>query len=131
MTINNAYARYREQSVLTASPGDLVLMLYDGCLKNMRLARTALGESGMEMAGKSLIKAQDIVTALIQGLDFHYPLSTSLLSLYEYIHYELVMTNVTKDSTRIAPIEEIVSDLRDTWEQAIRESRGQVRAAGE
>lgn len=131
MTINNGYARYREQSVLTASPGDLVLMLYDGCLRQMRLARVALGEGKMEAASTSLMKAQDIVTELIQGLDFHYQISENLLSLYEYIHYELVMANVTKDPARIVPVEEITADLRETWEQAVRESRGKFRAAGE
>jgi flagellar protein FliS len=106
-------------------------MLYDGCLKQMRLARAALGEGGMETASNALMKAQDITSALMQGLDFRYPLSDNLLSLYEFIHYELVMTNVTKDPARITPIEEMVADLRATWEQAVRESRGQVRAAGD
>lgn len=131
MTIHNGYARYKEQSIMTASPGDLVLMLYDGGLRQMRLARVALGEGNMEAASTALMKAQDIVTALIQGLDFHFPLSDNLMALYEYLQYELIMTNVTKDATRIGPIEEMVFDLRATWEQAVQESRGKVRAAGE
>ena len=131
MTIHNGYARYREQSIMTASPGDLVLMLYDGSLRQMRLARVALAEGDMEAASTALMKAQDIVSALIQGLDFHIPLSDNLMALYEYLQYELIMTNVTKDQMRIGPIEEMVSELRTTWEQAVQEIRGKVRAAGE
>ncbi|NLN46386.1 MAG: flagellar export chaperone FliS [Clostridiaceae bacterium] len=131
MTINNAYAKYREQSILTAGPGDLVLMLYDGCLKQMRLAKAAIEASDLEKASQSLMKAQDILAALMQGLDLDISLSADLLSLYEFLHHELVMANVNKDASRIAPVEEMVTDLRATWEQVVRESRGQVRAAGE
>jgi flagellar protein FliS len=131
MTINNAYAKYREQSILTAGPGDLVLMLYDGCLKQMRLAKAVIEASDLEKASQSLMKAQDILAALMQGLDLDISLSADLLSLYEFLHHELVMANVNKDASRIAPVEEMVTDLRATWEQVVRESRGQVRAAGE
>lgn len=131
MTINNPYAKYREQSILTAGPGDLVLMLYDGCLKQMRLAKAAIDVTDMEKASQSLMKAQDILSALMQGLDLGHTLSADLLSLYEFMHHELVMANVTKDGKRIDPVEEMIADLRVTWEQVVRECRGQLHVAGE
>ena len=134
MNLRNGYIQYREQSVMTASPGDLVLMLYDGCLRQLRLARLSLspGEGGradFETASQALKKAQDIVMELINGLDFNYDIAKQLFRLYEYASHEMVQANVRKDSLFLDSVEEIMSDLRNTWEQAIRISRS--LAAGE
>ena len=79
MYTNNGYNQYREQSVLTAGPGELVLMLYDGCLKQIRLARLAINENMAAGRNNALQKSQEIVTELINTLDFEYEVSDSRL----------------------------------------------------
>lgn len=112
--------QYRKQSILTARPQELVLMLYDHCLKHLVLARTDMENHQVLQARNHLIKAQDIVTELIHGLDFKYALSEQLYQLYEYINHELMMANVDQDKTRLDLIEPLLRELRETWQQATR-----------
>ncbi len=131
MNLHNGYQQYRNQSILTASPGDLVLMLYDGCLRQMKLASQAISGSHPEDAGCALLKAQDFVTELIQGLDFQYEVAQHLLRVYDYVNYQLIQANMKKDGQIIADLTDIMTELRGTWEQVIRINRGERPAAGE
>ncbi len=136
MNLRNGYVQYREQSVLTASQGDLVLMLYDGCLRQLRLARHALTPQGkdqpsVEDASQALMKAQDIVGELIQGLDFQYDVARHLFRVYEYVNYQLIQANVRKDTKLIENLEDIMTELRATWEQVLKISRTSSMAVGE
>lgn len=128
MNLRNGYVQYREQSILTASQGDLVLMLYDGCLRQLRLARHALTPKGntqpaLEDASQALLKSQDIIGELIQGLDFQYDVAKHLFRVYEYINYQLIQANVRKDDKLIENLEDIMTELRSTWEQVLKINR--------
>lgn len=129
MNLRNGYQQYREQSVLTASPGDLLLMLYDGCIRQLKLAKLSLAEKQMEDAGTALLKAQDIIDELIQGLDFQYDVANHLFRVYEYINHELIQANITKDGQQIDALTDILSELRSTWEQVIKINRQAEHAA--
>lgn len=128
MNLRNGYVQYREQSVLTASPGDLVLMLYDGCIRQLRIARLALSPAGnaqpeVEEASQALLKSQDIVGELMQGLDFHYDVAKHLFRVYEYINFQLIQANIRKDCKLIENLEDIMTELRVTWEQVLKINR--------
>ena len=123
MYTNNGYNQYREQSVLTAGPGELVLMLYDGCLKQIRLARLAINENMAPERNNALQKAQEIVSELINTLDFDYELSDSLYALYDYFLNELITANVENSTTRLDSIESLLVELRDTWEQMVKQQK--------
>ncbi len=123
MYTNNGYNQYREQSVLTAGPGELVLMLYDGCLKQIRLARLAINENMAAERNTALQKAQEIVSELINTLDFDFELSDSLHALYDYFLNELITANVENSTTRLDSIESLLVELRDTWEQMVKQQK--------
>lgn len=123
MYTNNGYNQYREQSVLTAGPGELVLMLYDGCLKQVRLARLAINENMTAERNSALQKAQEIVSELINTLDFDYELSDSLYALYDYFLNELITANVENSTNRLDSIESLLVELRDTWEQMVKQQK--------
>ena len=123
MYTNNGYNQYREQSVLTAGPGELVLMLYDGCLKQIRLARLAINENMTAERNNALQKAQEIVSELINTLDFDYELSDSLYALYDYFLNELITANVENSTNRLDSIESLLVELRDTWEQMVKQQK--------
>lgn len=124
------YDQYREQQVLTASPGDLILMLYDGAIRQIRLARSAIVEQNPGDAGIALVKAQEIIDALIDSLDLDNDLSGHLLRLYEFFNRELVASNISKDANRALEVEEMLSELRATWEQVVRSYRSLNRVVG-
>lgn len=115
----NALRReYLTQSIMTASPGELILMLYDACIKNIKLAQIALENTpNYDKANTCLIKAQKIIGELVSSLDSGFELSNQLLPIYEYVLYRLRTMNITKDMSEVADVIEILNSLRDTWEQ--------------
>ncbi|MDN5314260.1 MAG: flagellar secretion chaperone FliS [Clostridiales bacterium] len=123
MYSNQAFNQYRDQSVLTAGPGELVLMLYDGCLKQIRLARLAIEEKLLEQKNSSLMKAQSIVSELMATLNFDYKISDSLYALYDYFLNELITANIDLDTKRLDNVENMLGELRDTWEQMIKQQK--------
>ena len=123
MYSNQAFNQYRDQSVLTAGPGELVLMLYDGCLKQVRLARLAIEEKLLEQKNSSLMKAQSIVSELMATLNFDYEISDSLYALYDYFLNELITANIDLDTKRLDNVENMLGELRDTWEQMIKQQK--------
>lgn len=126
----SAQETYRKQGVLTASPMELILMLYDGLKKDLLQAQMALGNKNMQIAHSKLINAQDIVSELINSLDFKYSLSGELFSLYDYMIEALREININKDSSLIPPLLEIVDSLRDAWKQ-VGEEQKKKRLPGE
>ncbi|MBP3040206.1 flagellar export chaperone FliS [Bacillaceae bacterium Marseille-Q3522] len=123
MAINNPYQSYQQNSVLTASPGELTLMLYNGCLKFIHLAKKAIDEKNIEVKHTNLLKAQNIIQELMVTLNKEIPLSASLLSLYDYLHRRLIEANLKNDTAILTEVEGFVTDFRDTWKQVIQEDR--------
>ncbi|MFD1675466.1 flagellar export chaperone FliS [Alicyclobacillus fodiniaquatilis] len=116
-----AFMAYKSTSVQTASREKLVIMLYDGWLSALELAKQAIEQKQLMDAHKQLMKAQSIVHELNNTLDMQYEVSKNLRQLYQYFLNQLIQANVNKD---IRPIEEqypIVKGLRDTWEEAIKQ----------
>jgi len=107
--------KYQNDSVMTASPMDLVIMLYDGLIKQIKLGEIFLDEKDYEKVNKHLMKAQDIVSELMSSLDLKYPISENLLQLYEFMLQELIDINMHKDKTRIAPLLGIIVELKEAW----------------
>lgn len=117
----NSLETYRQQGVLTASPGDLVVMLYDGCIKQVKLARMAIGDRNIEKANTALQKAQDIIMELINSLDMHFSIARDLLDLYQFVLAQLTHINATKDGSAIDGVLEVLTPLREAWAQAARQ----------
>jgi len=120
-TVANAYERYKQQGIMTASPVDLIVMLYDECIKQLRLAGTALGRRNYADANNSFKRAQDILVELMSSLDLKFDISKDLMSLYEYMIHEIVNINVRKDASGIQPIVEMLESLREAWAQIRRQ----------
>jgi flagellar secretion chaperone FliS len=119
----NPYETYKQQEILSSSRGDLLLMLYDGCIKQLRLARMHLAESNMEGSHNSLMKAQAILAHLMNDLDMSYEISIPLMQLYRFYHQELTEANIHKDDSKIVPVLDMLADLRNTWQIAVRSQK--------
>ncbi|KZE52612.1 flagellar export chaperone FliS [Rossellomorea marisflavi] len=130
MAINNPYAAYQNNSVNTAAPGELTLMLYNGCLKFLHIAKQAINDKNIELKNTNIQKAQAIIHELMVTLDTNVEVSKNLLSLYEYINHRLTEANIKNDLSILEEVEGYVTDFRNTWKQVIQMNR-QKQYAGQ
>lgn len=119
MAVNNPYTKYKEQSITTATPEELTLMLFNGCLKFMNLADVYMDEKDYEKINLNLQKAQNIITELNITLNMDIPLAQNLRQMYEYIYERLLDANLEKDKSHLREAKEMVSELRDAWKEAM------------
>ena len=110
--------RYKSDSVNTASALDLIIMLYDGCIKQIKFARLHMEDGDIQKTHNALSKAQDIIDELMRSLDMGVEMSQDLLKLYEFLFDELVQINITKDMDRAEPVISMLTELRDAWKGA-------------
>lgn len=119
MTIINPYQSYQQNSVMTASPQELTLMLYNGCLKFIKLAKKAMIEKKFEDKNTNIIKAQRIVQELHFTLNPDIEISKSMGQLYDYMYHRLIEANLKNDIETLEEVEGYVVEFRDTWKQAM------------
>lgn len=123
MAMANGYQQYKQNSVLTASPEELTLMLYDGCLKFMRQAKVFIEDKNIEAAHASITKAQAIIEELNVTLNMDIQISESLRPLYQFMTEQLIEANIKKETSYIDTIYPMVEELRDTWKEAMRRAK--------
>ena len=112
-------SRYAADTVSTASPARLLIMLYDRLVRDLVTAESAASTGDVTTLSSQLVHAQDIVLELRTSLDLTvWDGAQGLSDLYTYIHGELVMANVKKDAARIAMCRSLVEPLRDAWRTA-------------
>ena len=130
--VASGYARtYRANAVLTASPGQLVLMLYDGALKAIALAREnfeAAGENPrrIEVINQQLLKAQTILAELQGGLNLEAggEFARTMHRLYDYHNRRLLEANLRKQVEPVIEVERLVRELREAWAQMLAQNDG-------
>lgn len=120
---NNVYQQYQQNSIMTASPEELTLMLYNGAIKFVNLAKHHIENKDIEKANEAIIRAQDIINELNDTLDMSYDISNNLRSLYTFIIDKLIDANIRKDTSYLDEILPILEELRDTWKEAMKEAR--------
>lgn len=119
MATINPYQVYQQNSVMTASPQELTLMLYNGSLKFMKLAKRAMAEKNFQEKHTNIIKAQNITQELRITLDPDAEISKSMEQLYEYMYTRLIEANTKNDASILEEVEGLMAELRDTWKQAM------------
>jgi flagellar protein FliS len=119
MTSPHLRDRYLQESINTASPGKLLLMLYDRLVLDLIQGEDALRAGGREQAHERLTHAQEIVLELRTSLDMDaWSGAPGLASLYGYLLTELIGANIAKDADRVRTCRELVEPLRDAWREA-------------
>lgn len=128
MAMNQPYQQYKQNSVNTASPGELTLMLYNGCLKFIKQGKLAIDQGNIEKRHESLVKAQNIIQELMVTLNLDVEVSKNMLQMYDYIYRRLIDAN-TKNSIEILDeVEGFVTEFRDAWKEIIQITRKQQYA---
>ena len=123
MAMKNPYGQYKQNSVMTASPQELTLMLYNGALKFIGQAKIYIEQKDISKANESIIRSQDVINELNITLNMDYEVSIGLRSLYTYILEKLVDANISKDVKHLDEASELVTELRDTWKEAMKLSK--------
>ena len=130
MAINNPYAAYQQNSVTTASPGEVTLMLYNGCLKFIKQATLAIEDNNYQDKNTNIQKAQKIITELMITLNMDIEISQNMSVMYEYMNHRLTEANVKNDASILKEVEGLVVEFRDTWKQVIQMNRQQQHRQG-
>ena len=121
----NAAEAYKRQQVLTATPEQLTLMLYNGCLKFIGEGIEAVNSKKYEDANTSLQKAQRIISEFRLTLNMDYDISHQLFPLYNYVYDRLVEGNMKSDTAPLEEAKEIITELRDAWVGAMKKARAE------
>ncbi|WP_053955795.1 flagellar export chaperone FliS [Inediibacterium massiliense] len=115
----NGFNQYKQNTVNTAPPEELTLMLYNGAVKFMNQAILYIDQKNIQKSHEVIIRASDILIELNATLDMKYDISKGLRPIYDFLIDQLAQANLKKDKKVIEDILPIVNDLRDTWKQAI------------
>jgi flagellar protein FliS len=115
-----AYNQYAQTQVNTVIPGELTLMLYNGCIKFMKQALVDLNNKKYEMKNINIKKSQDILDELLITLNHKYEISKNLTSLYIFIKEKLFEASIKLDVECLNVSIDLVTELRDTWAEALK-----------
>jgi flagellar secretion chaperone FliS len=121
--------KYLENSIQTATPAQLLIMLCDGAIRFSKLAIESVKNKNYQEANDNLVKVQSIISEFVITLDRSAPIADQLLRLYEYFNYRLIEANMKK---AIEPIEEVLGylvELKETWIQAAKQAQASGAAA--
>ena len=120
MALPGAYDQYKKNRVLTASPAELVLMLYDGAIKFCNIGLVAIENGEVMKANTNIQKAERIVAELRGSLDMKYPVAKDFDNVYEYIGWALLQANVKKSPDYLQEALKHLRTMRDTWKEVMR-----------
>lgn len=130
MALNQPHLTYKQNSVNTASPGELTLQLYNGCLKFIKLAKKAIEDLNIEQRNVNLIKAQNIIQELMVTLNMEVAISQNLMQMYDYLYRRLIEANTKSDIEILNEVESFVIEFRDMWKEVLQQTRNQYAESG-
>lgn len=125
MAFNNPYEQYNNSKILTASPGELTLMLYEGAIKFGNIAITAIEQNDVEKAHKNIIRVQKIIDEFRATLNFKYPVAEHFENVYRYLSRRLVEANITKDKEIMEEVVTHLRSMRDNWKEVMKRAKEQ------
>lgn len=123
MAIPAAYAHYNNSKVLTASPAELTLMLYEGAIKFCNIAIMAVEKKDVQKAHTNIVKVENIVNYLQSTLDMKYPVAQDFDRIYIYLQQRLVQANMKKDPEILQEVCGHLHSLKDTWKEVMAKAQ--------
>ncbi len=116
----DAYANYTRNKIMTATPAELTLMLYEGAIKFCNIAIVGIEQNNIEKAYNNIMKVEDIITEFQVTLNFDYPIANDFNNVYNYLQKRLREANMTKDKEILEEVNEHLRTMRDTWKEVMR-----------
>lgn len=122
MALPNAYAQYNNSRILTASPAELTLLLYEGAIKFGNIAILKMEQKDIQGAHNNIVKVEKIIDYLRETLDMKYPVAQDFENIYVYLSRRITDAMVSKNP---ADMEEVVMHLRsvrDNWKEVMKKA---------
>lgn len=120
MVQNQGYAAYQNSKIMTASPAELTLMLYEGTIKFSNIAIMAIEKKDMDKAHANIMKTQRIIQEFQATLDHKYPVAKDFEAVYNYLMIRLREANVKKDTEILEEVLKHLRTMRDTWKEVMK-----------
>lgn len=120
MALNQAYSQYNNSKILTASPAELTLMLYDGAIKFCNIGIMAIEKNDVMKAHTYIVKTENIIEEFQATLNHKYPVAKDFDNVYKYIYNRLIEANVKKDKDILEEVLVHLRTLRDTWKEVMK-----------
>lgn len=123
MALNKAYAAYSNNKILTASPADLTLMLYEGAIKFCNIAIVAVEKKEIEKAHINIVKVENIISEFQGSLNHNYEVAKDFDEVYRYMQERLLEANMKKDKDILEEVLSHLRVMRDTWKEVMAAGR--------
>lgn len=123
MIANKGYNAYANNKILTASPAELTLMLYEGAIKFCNIAVAGIEEHNIEKAHNNIQKVENILEEFQVTLDHKYEVAKDFDHVYKYLMDRLVQANIKKDKAILEEVLEHLRTMRDTWKEVMQQSK--------
>lgn len=120
MPLPSSYAQYNNSKVLTASPAELTLMLYEGAIKFCNIAILAIENKDIQRAHDNIVKTGKIVSYLRATLDMKYPVAQDFERVYSYLEKQLLQANAKKEKEIVEEVCTHLRSMRDNWKEVMR-----------
>lgn len=120
MLANQGYAAYASNKINTASPADLVLMLYEGAIKFCNIAIVAVENKDIQKAHNNIMKVERIIQELQMTLDHKYVTAKDFDEVYTYLLRRLREANIKKDAEILEEVLKHLRTMRDTWKEVMK-----------
>ena len=127
MALPNAYAQYNNSKVLTASPAELTLMLYDGAIKFCNIAIMGIEQNDINKAHTNIRKVEKIIEEFRSTLDRKYAVAEDFDRVYVYLLQRLLEANIKKDKEILEEVNTHLRSMRDNWKEVMRLSKEKHR----
>ena len=126
MPARNPFAEYTTNKILTASPAEVTLMLYEGAIKFCNIAIVSIEHGEIEKAHLNIKKTQRIIEEFRNTLDHKYPVAEDFDRIYVYLLKRLLEANVKKDTAILEEVNTHLRSVRDTWKEVMRRNNQHV-----
>ncbi len=117
----NSYDAYKSTEIATANQGKLIVMLYDGAVRFLRVAVDNMEPRSYDVVNNNIIKAQDIITELMVSLNMDEggEVARNLFNLYAYMKKRLLEGNIAKNSEALLEVSRLLEQLKTAWEEVV------------
>jgi len=129
MALPNAYSQYNNSRVMTASPAELTLMLYDGAIKFCNIAIIGVENKDIAKAHENIVKTERIIEYLRATLNMNYEVAKDFDNMYDYILRRLILANIRKDNEILTEVNEHLHSIRDNWKEVMKANNLRVPGA--
>lgn len=128
MLQHNGYAQYKNSKLMTATPAELTLMLYEGAIKFANIALMAMEKKDPAKAHENIVKVEKIIQNFRDTLDRRYPVSQDFENVYVYLLRRCHEANISKDPVIMEEILTHLRSMRDTWKEVMKKASAERTA---